>query len=112
LVAGTGWDENLGLDAGDRDVRGRGDTQGQNAFGLQEDVGVEAGTLVASSHHVDDAVEGHVAAAGDFRDDRDDVVELEVGIVRDADPEVEWMRVVPAENAADLIHALAPSLSK
>ena len=35
--------------------------------------------------------------------DRDDVVELEVGVIADADPEVERVRVVDAEDAADFV---------
>ena len=58
------------------------------------------GAVVARADLLDEAVDLELAAPGDAGVEDDDVVELEVGVVGDTDPEGQWCGVLGADDVA------------
>ena len=87
--AGARRHEDLGLDAGHRDVRADGRLGRQHAGAGERDVRGEAHPLLHRADLVDDAVEVDLAAPRQRRAGVHDVVELEVALRVDEDREAE-----------------------
>ena len=99
--AGQGRHVHLGLDTRGHHLRGLDPLRGQDAVFDQEDVGVEARAFVTGAHLGDDPRQAHRPVAARNRAfAHDHVVELQVLIGRERDPEVERRRVVGAEHPA------------
>ena len=106
LGAGRGRHEHLGIEAGGEHLGGLDVLAREHAVGDEEHVGVEAGALLAGAHLGDDARERHrLVAARDVALAHDDVVELQVLLGRDRDPERQRRRVLGAEDPPDRIGA-------
>ena len=88
----------LGLQAGDADVRRPRGAGGQDRLLHQEDVGVELHALVAGLDEIDHAVERDRPPVGQLGVDDHHVVELEVLALLDGHPELERHRVLGAEH--------------
>jgi hypothetical protein len=106
LLAGVGRDPDLGLDAGHGDARrahlgGRHDAQLRDPVG----VGLVLRTLVDGLGLGHDAVRPNLSDLGHLRADDDQIVELEVLVVLQDDPELGGRRVLRAEDAADAVLA-------
>ena len=98
------WHERLGHDARHLDLGRLDDVGGEDAVGDQEHVGVEAGTLVAGPHLADDAVDGDLLAGRQDAIGGHDVVELQVPVGRQGDPELERGGVVGAQHSPNDVH--------
>jgi hypothetical protein len=99
--AGRGRHVDLGLDPGDRDLRRLLHHRGQHAVGDGEDVGLERGTLVPGADRRHDAGDRHGAAVGQLALRHDDIVELQVRIRADGDPEGQRARVLRTQHPPD-----------
>jgi hypothetical protein len=98
----VGRDEHLGLEPGRLHERRFAHLGRQHAVGDEEHVAVEPGALVASPHLRDHAGDAHPpAGARELPLEGDDVVELDVGLGRDSDPELERGGVLGADHPSD-----------
>ena len=102
-VPGTRWNELLRLDAGDEHVGRVADVGREQALDHELGVALELHALEAPAHLVDDPEEAHrvVAPGGVGHFDDDQVVELHLGAVGDAEPELQRGGVLGAEHHAD-----------
>src|SRR5262249_13844908 len=97
------WHVDLGLEAGDADLRHPGRTYRGHRVLDQEHVGAELHALVASFYHIDHPAERHPPPArqAQLRPNDDDIVELEVLAFLDRDPELESHGVLGTENSSN-----------
>jgi len=100
-LARPGRHEQLRLHARHGDVGDGGHADGEDAVLYPEHVRIELGALVEGAHVVHQPVEGDLAALRHRGAHGDDVVELEVALRRDADPELQRLGVAGADHAAD-----------
>ncbi len=107
LGTGSGRYEHLGIEAGRQHLRGLDRLRRQHAVGDEEHVGVEAGALLAGPHLGDDPGEPYqLVAPRNCALAHHDVVELEVLLGRDRDPERQGRGVFGAQDPADGVRAV------